>query len=160
MHTHTPLSLPLHQVLLLVGNEGATTDDAVLARVVAHAAALQPGLGPGQVGPLIDAASQAKVLGFVARAVEHDGAVALVDGRAWAGAEGAPAGCIPGGGWVGPTVLLHAAAQDAACRDEIFGPVLSVVRVGSWHEALEVENGNPFGNAACIYTTVKQHTRP
>jgi hypothetical protein len=153
-------------VLLLVGNEGATADGSVLARVVAKAASLQPGVGPGQVGPLVDAASHAKVVGFVTSAVERDGATALVDGRRWAaaaataggggGGGGAPAGCTAGGCWVGPTVLWHQSAQDAACREEIFGPVLSVVRVGSWQEALAVENGNLFGNAACIYTTVRK----
>ena len=160
-------------MLLLVGNEGATADGSVLARVVAKAASLQPGVGPGQVGPLVDAASHAKVVGFVTSAVERDGATALVDGRRWAaaaaatagggGGGGAPAGCTAGGCWVGPTVLWHQSAQDAACREEIFGPVLSVVRVGSWQEALAVENGNLFGNAACVYTTVwkeKTHTHP
>jgi len=158
-------------VLLLVGNEGATADGSVLARVVAKAASLQPGVGPGQVGPLVDAASHAKVVGFVTSAVERDGATALVDGRRWAaaaatagggGGGGAPAGCTAGGCWVGPTVLWHQSAQDAACREEIFGPVLSVVRVGSWQEALAVENGNLFGNAACIYTTVgkEKNTHP
>lgn len=38
--------------------------------------------------------------------------------------------------------------------EEIFGPVLSVYRCSSWMEALEIENANPFGNAACIYTSV------
>jgi len=62
---------------------------------------------------------------------------------------------VRGGAWVGPTVILHQSAQDAACREEIFGPVLSVVRVQSWEEAMAIENSNPFGNAACIYTTVR-----
>ena len=39
------------------------------------------------------------------------------------------------GNWVGPTVLLHKSATDAAVKNEIFGPVLSVVRVSSWQEA-------------------------
>ena len=90
----------------------------------------------------------------------EDGAEALVDGRPWAdfGAAGAGGpGRTAGGTWVGPTVLLHKSAQDAAVREEIFGPVLSVVRVGSWVEALAIENANPFGNAACIYTSVGAH---
>jgi acyl-CoA reductase-like NAD-dependent aldehyde dehydrogenase len=51
---------------------------------------------------------------------------------------------------------MHQSAKDAACREEIFGPVLSVVRVRSWEEAMAIENSNPFGNAACIYTTVRE----
>jgi malonate-semialdehyde dehydrogenase (acetylating) / methylmalonate-semialdehyde dehydrogenase len=53
---------------------------------------------------------------------------------------------------VGPTILLHSSAQDKAMREEIFGPVLSVIRVNSWDEAIAIENSNPYGNAACIYT--------
>ena len=44
-----------------------------------------------------------------------------------------------------------------AVRDEIFGPVLSVLRVKTWQDALEIENGSPFGNAASIYTSVGAH---
>ena len=57
------------------------------------------------------------------------------------------------GYWVGPTVLLHHNKHDKALHDEIFGPVLSVYAVESAKEAIEIENANPYGNAACIYTT-------
>ena len=56
------------------------------------------------------------------------------------------------GFWVGPTVMLHTSASDAAMQDEIFGPVLSVIQVDTWEEAITIENENPYGNAACIYT--------
>lgn len=49
-------------------------------------------------------------------------------------------------------MLLHRNRSDPAMTDEIFGPVLSVLRVSSWEEAVEVENANPYGNAACVYT--------
>jgi acyl-CoA reductase-like NAD-dependent aldehyde dehydrogenase len=76
--------------------------------------------------------------------VERDGADILVDGRSWASRT---PGCF-----VGPTVLLHKNKNDRALLDEIFGPVLSVFRVDTWEEAIEIENANPYGNAACIYT--------
>jgi malonate-semialdehyde dehydrogenase (acetylating)/methylmalonate-semialdehyde dehydrogenase len=127
----------------------------VLERVVAKTKALAPGTGPGQVGAVIDAASKAKIMGYINGAVNDDGAKVLVDGRSWADASTAPPGsAIAAGGadakgnWVGPTVLLHASHADRAVKEEIFGPVLSVVRVGSWQEALEIENASPFGNAA------------
>lgn len=69
----------------------------------------------------------------------------LLDGRGWAELRSE-------GNWVGPTVILHASADDRAVKDEIFGPVLSVIKVDSWDEAIAIENANPYGNAACIYT--------
>lgn len=54
---------------------------------------------------------------------------------------------------VGPTVILHASKDDAAMKEEIFGPVLSVYVVSSWEEAIAIENSNPYGNAASIYTS-------
>ena len=58
-----------------------------------------------------------------------------------------------GGCWVGPTVIKHNSPDDATMKEEVFGPVLSVYTVSSWTEAIEIENANPFGNAACVYTT-------
>lgn len=131
-------------VLVLVGeNRG------LLEKVVAKAAALQPGVAPGQVGAVIDAASQQRILRYIDEA-EQGGAKVLLDGRGWATAQAK-------GTWVGPTVLFHSNHKDAALQDEIFGPVLSVIQVSTWDEALAVENGCPYGNAACIYTTVGAH---
>ena len=58
---------------------------------------------------------------------------------------------------MGPTILKHKSAQDAAVREEIFGPVLSIVQVDTFEEAIAIENSNEFGNAACIYTSIGQH---
>jgi len=136
----------------LVGGAGAAHLDSVLAKVVAMAAKLKPGTGAGCVGAIIDAQSKKKILGYIDRAIAEDGAACLVDGRSWATeANGGR------GHWVGPTVLLHKSATDAACREEIFGPVLSVLQVDDWQSALAIENANPFGNAACIYTSVGAH---
>lgn len=69
----------------------------------------------------------------------------MLDGRAWANTH-------TKGFWVGPTVVLHQNASEPAMQDEIFGPVLSVIVVATWEEAIAIENANPYGNAACIYT--------
>lgn len=126
-------------VLILVGDE----TDAVLQEVVATASKLLPGQQGGQVGPLIDGVAKERVLKYINQA-ENDGVKVLLDGRSWA--------TRPEGFWVGPTVLLHSNARDPAMLDEIFGPVLSVIKVSSWDEAIAIENRNPYGNAACIYT--------
>lgn len=102
-----------------------------------------------QVGAVIDAVSQQRILRYIDEA-EAGGAKVLLDGRGWAKSQ-------PQGTWVGPTILLHTSHTDAALQDEIFGPVLSVIRVGSWDEALAVENCSPYGNAASIYSTVGSH---
>ena len=68
----------------------------------------------------------------------------MLDGRGWASRKGT---------WVGPTVIVHTNEDDPALHDEIFGPVLSVLKVGTAEEALRIENSNPYGNAAAVYTT-------
>merc|ERR1712000_245112 len=106
---------------------------------------LRPGQAGGQVGPVIDNAARERILSYIDEAVTKDDATLLLDGRSgWAPNDT--------GSWVGPTIMLHKSAQDRAMREEIFGPVLSVIRVNSWDEAIAIENGNPYGNAACIYT--------
>lgn len=117
--------------------------DTLLEQVVSLSAALQAGQGAGQVGPLIDNIAKERVLHYINDA-EANGAKILLDGRSWATREK--------GFWVGPTVILHSNREDKALKDEIFGPVLSVLRVSSREEAIAIENANPYGNAGCIYT--------
>lgn len=81
---------------------------------------------------------------------ETKGAKILLDGRSWAKTQ-------PDGNWFGPTVILHSSSGDRAMREEIFGPVLSVYFASSWEEAIKIENSNPYGNAACIYTEKGAH---
>jgi len=61
------------------------------------------------------------------------------------------------GNFIGPTVILHSNKTDKAMCEEIFGPVLSVYNVATWQEAIEIENSNPFGNAAAVYTSNGGH---
>lgn len=125
-------------VLLLVGD-----CQALLDQIVEKTKALQRGTDAGQVGAIIDATSRDRILKYINEA-ETSGAKVLVDGRSWA--QGSS------GNWVGPTILLHSSPNDAAMKDEIFGPVLSVYNVKSFDEALQIENNNDYGNAASIYT--------
>jgi malonate-semialdehyde dehydrogenase (acetylating)/methylmalonate-semialdehyde dehydrogenase len=127
-------------VLIVVGE-----NDALIEQVVAAASALVPGQAAGQVGPVIDGIAQARILKYINEAEKVNGAKVLLDGRSWAAQRTA-------GFWVGPTILLHQNKRDPAVLDEIFGPVLSVVQVDTFEEALEIENSNPYGNAASVYT--------
>lgn len=115
----------------------------LLEKLLAKAKEVQPGQGPGQMGPVIDSASYAKIISYI-EAAEKDGAKVLLDGRSWKKDKGH---------WIGPTILLHKSSDDKTMKDEVFGPVLSVYECKSWEEAIAIENGNPFGNAASIYTT-------
>jgi len=126
-------------VLLLVGENNALLDS-----VVEKASKIEPGTGPGRLGPVIDEASYNKIMSYIEDA-EKSGAKMLLDGRSWKKDDG---GC-----WVGPTIILHNSSQDKTIREEVFGPVLSVYVASSWEEAIQIENSNPFGNAASIYTT-------
>ncbi|KAF9928784.1 hypothetical protein FBU30_002104 [Linnemannia zychae] len=126
-------------VLLTIGHQRELID-----KIIAKSEALRPGSKAGEVGPVIDQASVDKITRYINEA-EASGARILVDGRHWTKSQ-------TEGFWVGPTVILHTNKQDAALHDEIFGPVLSILAVDNAEEALAIENSNPYGNAACIYT--------
>ncbi|MFO0831695.1 MAG: CoA-acylating methylmalonate-semialdehyde dehydrogenase [Phycisphaerales bacterium] len=123
-------------VLLAVGKV-----DHILDRVKARAAKLTPGR---DMGPVTTDAALRRIAGYIDDA-EKRGARVVLDGR------GAKADA--GGYWVGPTIIDHCTLDMPATRDEIFGPVLSVVRVESLEKALEIENANPYGNASAVYTS-------
>lgn len=141
-------------VLLLIaeqeGEAGSGSEsgfnDRIMETIIEKASTLEKGTGPGQLGPVIDQASYNKIHKYVNEA-EANGAKILLDGRKWA------TSVEEGGCWVGPTIIMHSSKDDAAIKEEIFGPVLSVYVAKSWLEAMEIENSNPFGNAACIYTS-------
>jgi malonate-semialdehyde dehydrogenase (acetylating)/methylmalonate-semialdehyde dehydrogenase len=131
--------------MCLVDEDGLSErNDDLLKQVLEVASKLQPGQAGGQVGPLIDGIAQQRVLTYIDESEAH-GAQILLDGRSWAKTN-------PKGFWMGPTIILHQNQTDRALLDEIFGPVLSIVRVNHRDDAIEMENKNPYGNAACIYT--------
>lgn len=100
---------------------------------------------PMVVGPVISAKSKAFIHDRIAEGV-REGADLLVDGR---GVE------VPGGErghFVGPTVFAGVRPGMAVHRTEIFGPVVVVLRAGSFDEAVRIVNGHEYGNGASIYT--------
>ncbi len=123
-----------------------TKQDALLNQIVQKASALKPGQNTGEVGPLIDQIAVDRVLRYVNEA-EAGGAKILLDGRKWNQEK-------KEGFWFGPTIIAHKSPLDPAFTDEIFGPVLSVVETETKEQAIEIENRSPYGNAACVYTTV------
>ncbi|MFC5831017.1 CoA-acylating methylmalonate-semialdehyde dehydrogenase [Nonomuraea insulae] len=112
-------------------------------------------IGPGddpasQMGPLVTGPHRDKVASYLDLGVE-EGAKLVVDGRETIVAGGAKASESPGF-WLGPTLLDHVPAGSRTHTEEIFGPVLSVVRVSSYEEGLDVINGGLYGNGTAIFT--------
>jgi malonate-semialdehyde dehydrogenase (acetylating)/methylmalonate-semialdehyde dehydrogenase len=117
--------------------------EPIIERVRELAAAMVPGR---DMGAIISPAAHARITGYIERA-ERDGLKVLLDGRK-AHCEG-----DAGGNYLGPTIIDGVPAGHECACDEIFGPVLSIVRTKTLDEALAIENANPYGNAAAIYTT-------
>ncbi|GAA5142223.1 CoA-acylating methylmalonate-semialdehyde dehydrogenase [Nocardioides marinquilinus] len=103
------------------------------------------GRGAADMGPLITREHRDKVAGYLDVA-NDDGAAVVVDGR---GVE--PDGAADGF-WLGPSLVDKVPTSSTVYRDEIFGPVLSVVRVATYEEGLELINGSPWGNGTAIFT--------
>ena len=123
--------------------------DELVARIAQRVARLR--VGPGddeasEMGPLVTRAHRDKVASYLRSGVA-DGAVLAVDGRAHPITGGAADGF-----WLGPSVLDQVRPAMGCYADEIFGPVLCVVRAGSYSDALAVVNGNPYGNGTAIFT--------
>ncbi len=97
------------------------------------------------MGPLVTQAHRDRVASYLDAGVEA-GASLAVDGR------GVQPDGEPGGFWLGPTLLDHVTPEMSVYTDEIFGPVLSVVRAPSYEAALELVNTNPYGNGTAIFT--------
>ncbi|MFI1213218.1 aldehyde dehydrogenase family protein [Streptomyces sp. NPDC020802] len=118
-----------------------------LEKLVAHAASLRvgPGLTDPDVGPLVAARQRDRVLGYLDLARE-EGAVARAGGRA----PSDPA--LADGYYVEPTVLTGL-TNDARCaREEIFGPVITVIEFDDADEALDIANDSPYGLASYVWT--------
>ena len=129
-------------VLVAVGGIGDALVEAVRLRL--DKLVVGPGTEPAsEMGPLITRAHRDRVASHVAAAAEA-GARIAVDGRAKA---------FPGDGFfLGATLLDHVTPDMAAYRDEIFGPVLCVVRAERYADALDLINANPYGNGVAIFT--------
>ncbi|HEY1486031.1 MAG TPA: CoA-acylating methylmalonate-semialdehyde dehydrogenase [Micromonosporaceae bacterium] len=122
--------------------------DDLVAAIASRMAAIRTGDGtrPGcDMGPLVTGVHRDKVAGYVDAGVRA-GAALVVDGR-----EVEPDGGRDGF-WLGPTLFDRVSPEMSIYTDEIFGPVLSVVRAGSYEEAVAVVNASPYGNGTAIFT--------
>ncbi|TCK25322.1 CoA-acylating methylmalonate-semialdehyde dehydrogenase [Pseudonocardia endophytica] len=125
---------------------GSCADDLV-GRIAERARGLRTGDGRRgtDMGPLVTRAAQERVTGYVG-AGETEGATVVVDGRTGEfDADG-------DGFFVGPTLLDHVTTDMSVYTDEIFGPVLSVLRVDTYEQAVDLVNANPYGNGTAIFT--------
>ncbi|GAB2678437.1 CoA-acylating methylmalonate-semialdehyde dehydrogenase [Saccharopolyspora gloriosae] len=121
--------------------------DTLVAKIAERTRGLRTGDGRRScdMGPLITRASRDRVAGYVDGG-EADGATVVVDGRAGEfDADGE-------GFFVGPTLLDHVRTDMGVYTDEIFGPVLSVVRVQTYEQAVDLINANPYGNGTALFT--------
>jgi malonate-semialdehyde dehydrogenase (acetylating)/methylmalonate-semialdehyde dehydrogenase len=118
--------------------------EPLLAQVESAAAKMRLGL---DMGALIDKAAHTRLTAAIERAV-RDGATLRLDGRQCP----APAG-YPGGNWLGPTIIDNAQPSMQSACEELFGPVLTIVRVKTLDEALALERSSRYGNALSIFTT-------
>ena len=132
-------------VAVCVGDQIA---DALVSKIVPQIQALKIGAGTQcglDMGPLVTAAARDKVVGYI-----HDGVAAganlVVDGRGYsvAGHEN--------GYFVGGTLFDRVKPDMRIYKEEIFGPVLCIVRVGSLEEAMQLINDHEYGNGTCIFT--------
>ncbi len=131
--------------VVAVGEAG----DAVVAKLREKAQEVK--VGPGrektsEMGPVITPEARDRIVGYVNRGVEA-GATLAVDGRDLV-VDG-----HSGGFFVGPCLFDHVATDMDIYRDEIFGPVLVVLRADTFDEAITIVNANPYGNGTAIFTS-------
>jgi len=130
--------------VVTVGSAG----DAMCERLALRARRVKVGAGTqpdAEMGPVITCAARDRIMGYIDRGVE-EGATLVVDGRR-------PR--IPGfdaGFFVGPTLFDRVTPAMAIYRDEIFGPVLVILRADSLSEAIALINDNPYANGAALFT--------
>ena len=131
-------------VAVLVGSR----DEQDRALEALAAAAAELGVGPGdqqgvEVCPLVSPEARDRVAVAIETAVAGDDEVVL-DGRRDAG---------PGGSLIGPSIIATAELESELAREELFGPLLAIVRAADLDAALEFVNGSRYGNAGSIFTS-------
>jgi len=121
---------------------GVGNVDHIINKIVTEAQKIIPGKN---LGAVINKASKDRIEKYITEA-EQQGAKILLDGRSTvvAGKEN--------GSYVGPTVIDFVTSDMSIAREEIFGPVISIMRTNTVDEALAIENANPYGNAASVFT--------
>jgi len=95
------------------------------------------------MGPLISSAARQRVVSYIERGVREGGEL-LLDGRL---------ARVPKEGYfLGPTVFDRVGPETAIAGDEVFGPLMSILRAGSLEDAVDLINKSPYGNSAVVYT--------
>jgi len=123
--------------MLAVGNV-----DPIIEQIAAEARKVVPGKN---LGAVISKAAKERIENYITEA-ERDGAKILVDGR------GAVVEGKENGTYVGPTVIDRVTPNMSVATEEIFGPVISIMHTDTIEEAIKIENANPYGNAASVFT--------
>ena len=116
--------------------------DHIIRKLCDEARKIVPGIN---LGAVISRKAKERIEGYITEA-EKLGATVLVDGR------GAIVKGKEGGYYVGPTVIDNVKPGMKIAQEEVFGPVLSIMRTQNIEEALAIENGSPYGNAASVFT--------
>ncbi len=129
--------------------------DALVEAVTAKAGKVR--VGPGrdnasEMGPVVTPQARERIVGLIGSG-EQQGARLTIDGRDYT---------VPGydgGFWVGPTVIDRVTPEMDVYQQEIFGPVLSVVRADSVDAAIDLINANPYGNGTAVFTASGESAR-
>ncbi|BAN96998.1 MmsA protein [Plautia stali symbiont] len=136
-------------VVVAVGDD---TADKLISRLTPLIKALRvgPGMQQGaeenEMGPVVSAAHQKKVLGYIDKG-KREGATLVVDGR------GVKVAGHEEGYYVGGTLFDNVTPEMVIWREEIFGPVLSIMRASDFDSALQLVNSHEFGNGSAIFTS-------
>jgi malonate-semialdehyde dehydrogenase (acetylating)/methylmalonate-semialdehyde dehydrogenase len=126
---------------------GVADVDPIIEQLVEEAKKYKLGI---DMGTIVSRASFDRINNYIDEA-EKMGAKVLIDGRN----STAPGG-YENGYWLGATILDNVDPDWPSATDEIFGPVLSIIRTNNLEDALKIENGNQYGNAAAVFTTSGQ----
>ena len=129
-------------VVVLVGKAGEWVDDI---KAKAEGLVVSAGKNDKDLGPLISPAAKARVEHLIGTGVE-EGASLILDGR------GITVEGYEKGNFVGPTIFDNVTADMQIYKEEIFGPVLCIMRAADLDEAIELLNANPHGNGTAIFT--------
>lgn len=121
--------------------------EKLVQAIIDHAKKITPGEKPGQMGAIISKSSLQNLERAITQAEKNQGRL-LLDGRANYH--------LPpeyrGGNWLGPTIIDHVKPGAQAATEELFGPILSIIRCESLKQALEIQNSSPYGNAVSVFT--------
>jgi malonate-semialdehyde dehydrogenase (acetylating)/methylmalonate-semialdehyde dehydrogenase len=136
----------------MAGSVVVTVGDAhemLMGPLLAAARELRVGDGileTSDVGPVISCAARDRIAEWIGRG-EADGAQVVLDGRGVSGG-----GLSADGAYLGPTILDGVTPEMEIAQEEVFGPVLCVIRAESLDQAIEIVNGSRFGNGTSIFT--------